>query len=195
MPFSRNTRIALIAALSFAPLALTAHLAGVSAQTQNQCEGNNIFKILEDKKFDCKRERITGSGGMRPTMNLAMGSGEKEWKREVVSKFGERYQTLPNAVCRSTECVDAAIGGLKRCTVSAIPCAKKPVFEGSASISSALSNDEIKEIQKLLKVKADGNFGSGSVAALQKWQNANKMKDDGIPTKDVLEKLRKGSKS
>lgn len=195
MPFTRNTRLALIAAATLIPFALTAQ---VSAQTQAQCDGGKIFELLKAAKNDCQGERIAGSGGMRPTDNLARGSAEKEWRREVLTKYGERYQNFNNAVCKKSECVPAAIGGLTRCSVSAIPCARRPVFEGSGSQSLAttnLSKDEIMEIQRLLKVKADGNFGRGSAAALQKWQVANKMVDDGIPTRDILEKLRAGSSS
>jgi hypothetical protein len=192
MPFSRNSRVALIAAITLVPVAWTAHLATVNAQTQIQCDSADVFKRLPALPDGCQRERINGSGGMRPTENLARGSAEKEWKREVVTKYGERFQNWANAVCKRSECVPAAIGGLTRCSVSAIPCAKKPTFEGSGSAAVALSSDEVKEVQRLLKVKADGNWGSGSTAALEKWQAAKKLPVTGIPTKDILEQLRKG---
>lgn len=192
MPFSKNTRLAAIAAMSVIPFAVAAQFATVQAQSPTQCDDGKIFAILQAQKSDCQKERISGSGGMRPTEGLARGSAEKEWKREVLTKYGERYQNWANAVCKKSECVPAAIGGLTRCSISGIPCAVKPKFEGSGSATVVgLTSDEVKEMQRLLKVKADGNFGSGSVNALLRYQRANKLPEIGEPTKDMLERLRK----
>ena len=167
---------------------------GQTTKTEAQCNDPKLLDKLPPLPGGCQRERINATGGMRPTTGLALGSAEKEWRREVVTKYGERFLNLQYAVCQKTECVPAAISGLKRCSVSAIPCAVKATFVGGASIAVAgLTADETKEIQKLLKVKADGNFGPASVAALQKWQRSQKppLKDDGEPTKAILEQLKK----
>jgi hypothetical protein len=166
-----------------------------SAQTiksATECSDPKLFDKLPKLPQGCQREKITASGGMRPTTGLAMGSAEKEWRREVVTKYGERFLNLDFAVCQSTECVPAAISGLKRCSISAIPCAVRGTFVGGSSASVTLSEDEIKEIQRFLKVKADGKWGSGSTSALERWQRSQKMAESGEPTKEILDRIRGG---
>lgn len=187
----RKLKFAVIASTIVIPGVMVAIAVAQPAVTEKQCGDPKIFDVLSKAPHDCKRERISSAGGMRPFSGMAMGAAEKEWRREVLTKFGERYLNINNAACRSTECVPAAISGMTRCTISAIPCATRPKFEGSGSITTVLSDDEKKEVQRLLKVKADGNFGPTSVAALERWQRRNKMSETGVPTREVLELLRK----
>ena len=191
MRFSRLVFIA-TAVAAFAGVTGYVNAQTAAPSTATQCEDPKVFDRLPRLPDGCQRERISASGGLRPGEGLARRSAESEWKRQVITKYGERFQNFDNAACRRSECVPGAISGLTRCTVTAIPCARKPVFEGSGSIAvGGLNPDEIKEIQRLLKVKADGNFGAGSVAALQRWQRSQKLVDDGVPTRDILERLRK----
>ena len=40
--------------------------------------------------------------------------------------------------------------------------------------------DAVKQIQKALGIKADGDFGPKTEEAVKKFQSANKLKPDGI---------------
>jgi peptidoglycan hydrolase-like protein with peptidoglycan-binding domain len=40
--------------------------------------------------------------------------------------------------------------------------------------------NEVKELQRFLGIKDDGNFGPGTEAAVKKWQTANGLTSDGI---------------
>ena len=39
---------------------------------------------------------------------------------------------------------------------------------------------EVEDLQKYLKIKVDGDFGSKTETAVKKWQKENGLKDDGI---------------
>ena len=42
------------------------------------------------------------------------------------------------------------------------------------------NGEEVKELQTLLKINADGSFGPGTLAAVKAWQSANGLTADGI---------------
>jgi len=184
----------IVTAIAFAGVAGSILLSdeSVAQSAVSICDSPKIFDQLPKPPNGCQRELIQSSGGLRPTEGLARGSAEKEWRRQVITKYGERFQSWANAACRRSECVPGAIAGLTRCTVSAIPCAQAPSYEGSSSVPVAdLTIDEVKEMQRRLGVNADGLFGPKSVAALQAWQRRNGFFDDGAPTRAALEALRK----
>jgi putative chitinase len=49
--------------------------------------------------------------------------------------------------------------------------------------------EDVKKLQSLLGVKADGKFGKGTETALKIWQKNNGLKDDGIAGPATLEKM------
>ena len=78
----------------------------------------------------------------------------------------------------------------------------KPTFEGggpvpvanAAAHTVALSPDETKEVQRLLKVEADGDFGKVSITKLRAFQRSQKLEETNVPTREILERLRSASK-
>jgi hypothetical protein len=69
---------------------------------------------------DCKAS-VSAAGPARPGERLARRAGETAWRAEVKSQFGEQYQELKYAKSLAYRCSAASIG-LRRCTVSGIPC-------------------------------------------------------------------------
>ena len=49
--------------------------------------------------------------------------------------------------------------------------------------------DTVKKLQKALGVKADGDFGAGTEAALKAWQRENNCVADGVAGPQTLGKL------
>jgi peptidoglycan hydrolase-like protein with peptidoglycan-binding domain len=47
----------------------------------------------------------------------------------------------------------------------------------------------VKKLQKALGVKADGDFGAGTEAALKAWQRENNCVADGVAGPQTLGKL------
>jgi hypothetical protein len=164
------------------------------AQAQISCDDPKIVDKLPKLPDGCQKERITASGNQRPSLAWANRSAENAWKDQVLTKYGERFITWGNAACAKQECVPGALAGFKRCTYSGFPCARKPVFEDVYELNTS----EIMEMQRLLakagyyKSGADGKFGEKTSEALQKWQRAKKLNEDGLPTRANLEALRKG---
>ncbi len=164
------------------------------AQAQISCDDPKIVEKLPKLPDGCQKERITASGSQRPSLGWANRSAENAWKDQSLTKFGERFITWSNSACAKQECVPGALAGFKRCTYSGFPCARKPVFEDVYELSSS----EIQELQRLLskygfyRASADGKFGERTSEALQRWQRSKRLTDDGLPTRDNLEKLRKG---
>lgn len=164
------------------------------AYAQISCEDPKIVDKLPKLPDGCQKERITASGNQRVGLRWANSSAENAWKDQTLTKFGERFITWANAACPKEECVPGALAGFKRCTYSGFPCAHKPVFgEGVYELSTS----EIQEMQRLLtkygyRQGTDGKFGEKTSEALQKWQRSKKITDDGLPTRENLDKLRKG---
>jgi len=183
MAFSLNKLVAA------AGLTLAVVFGSGSAFAQT-CNDPRIGKLPDG----CQKERISATGSLRFLGdNAARKSAEAAWKREVLNKYGERFTVWDNSACPQTECTPGSITGSKRCSYSGYPCAKALV-EGGADLSVA----EITEIQRLLvrlgyPVSTDGKFGPNSSEALKRWQRANKLDEDGLPSKENLEALRKAA--
>lgn len=73
----------------------------------------------------------------------------------------------------------AALGGK-----TAAPSAATP-----GSMRRGSKGDGVKKLQAALGIKADGDFGPGTEAALKKWQSANGLTADGIAGPKTLAKL------
>ena len=56
-------------------------------------------------------------------------------------------------------------------------------------------NIDVKEIQKLLKIKQDGKYGKDTYRKIRAYQKANGLKPDGLVGKDTIAKMRKASTS
>lgn len=91
---------------------------------------------------DCKAA-ISSSGGQRPTEKMARGAALSVWKNEVKSQHGEQYQEDKFAKDVKYRC-SSATAGLKRCTISAIPC-RVPETSGAAPAAPAAKKDEPKK--------------------------------------------------
>ena len=170
----------------------------------------------------CKHERITAAG--EQTLGVVRSKhylARKAWQRQVIDKYGERFQQWEHAACRTVECGPGSISGYSRCTYSAFPCAPDvnprdlaelkrissqeptPEFyekhEEERRVSRELDADEISEMQRLLRgygypVFVDGQFGEQTSEALIKWQHRTGMPGDGEATLRNLELLRHGGR-
>ncbi len=71
----------------------------------------------------CKHDRITAAG--EQTLGVIRSKhylARKAWQRQVIDKFGERFQQWEKAACPKTECGPGSIAGYTRCEYSAYPC-------------------------------------------------------------------------
>ena len=81
-------------------------------------------RILPELPKGCQRERIQASGELSfNVFRKAASIAEAAWQREVITKYGERFQDLKYAACKNVLCVKGAVSGTERCTISAFPCA------------------------------------------------------------------------
>jgi hypothetical protein len=201
----------------------------------------------------CQRERIQASGELSfNVLRKASKIAEAAWQREVITKYGERFQDLTYAACKNVLCVKGAVSGTERCTISAFPCASDMGVPARAQVERLaglddrnlspddlrrvehaeerreaiqevkreerreegreerreermedriegrrdLNPQEVREMQRLLgragyPVRPDGVFGDESRDALSAWERRVGMHDDGFPTYDALERLRR----
>jgi putative chitinase len=78
----------------------------------------------------------------------------------------------------------AALGGkISAPAPKAVPAASGGVLRKGAK------GDAVKRMQAALRIKADGDFGPGTEAALKKWQARNGLTADGIAGPRTLAKL------
>lgn len=157
------------------------------------CDDPRITEKLPKLPDGCQKERISSSGNQRPTILWARRSVEDHWQDEVINKYGERFADPANAACAKQECGPSTIAGFSRCTFSGFPCATTPYLDDILE----LSRNEVMEMQRLLTrhgfpVVEDGRFGAKTHDALVDWQKSRNMAEDGQPTKENLERLRKG---
>ncbi len=205
-----------------------------------------VWQYLPDLPKGCQRERIQASGELSfNVFRKASKIAEAAWQREVLTKYGERFQDINFSACKSVLCVKGAVSGTERCTISAYPCASdmderhRAMVDKLASIDTQavpvkeeikeeiredkqeareerreiredrrddrregriedrdLSPQEVRELQHLLNragygVYADGVFGDASRDALSRWERKVGMRDDGYPTFEALERLRR----
>jgi putative chitinase len=57
------------------------------------------------------------------------------------------------------------------------------------TLRKGAKGDAVKRMQAALRIKADGDFGPGTEAALKKWQAANGLTADGVAGPKTLSKL------
>ncbi len=215
-----------------------------------------IWPFLPELPKGCHRERIQASGELSfNVFRKAAKIAEAAWQREVITKYGERFQDLRFAACKSVLCVKGAVSGTERCTISAFPCAsdmgepQKAQVERLAALDDQnlppedvrraqraeerrevvremkreeqredrrdqiredrrderrddrlvdreLNPQEVREMQRLLNragynVQPDGVFGDQSRDALSAWERRVGMRDDGYPTFEALDRLRR----
>jgi putative chitinase len=78
----------------------------------------------------------------------------------------------------------AALGGkINTSAPAAAPAASTGVLRRGSK------GDDVKKMQAKLGLKADGDFGPGTEAALKKWQAANGLTADGVAGPKTLAKL------
>lgn len=138
---------------------------------------------------DCKPEVVASS---EPSVSRTLGAFPGSlfaWKRAAADKAGPAYDTWLKASDRRIDCKQAA--GKWVCTRSAKPCATKvesklakfdPKGKDICLTSPRTKGGEIELLQQYLiltgaKIKADGEYGSGSAAAIVAFQ-----KDEGLKT-------------
>ena len=78
----------------------------------------------------------------------------------------------------------AALGG----KITASAPAAAPAASGGV-LRRGSKGDDVKKMQAKLGLTADGDFGSGTEAALKKWQAANGLTADGVAGPKTLAKL------
>ena len=47
-------------------------------------------------------------------------------------------------------------------------------------LKNGSKGEDVKKLQRFLKIKDDGDFGNGTEIAVKNWQKSNGLKDDGI---------------
>ena len=78
----------------------------------------------------------------------------------------------------------AALGG----KISA-PAPKAAPAAPVVTLRKGAKGDAVKRMQAALRIKADGDFGPGTEAALKRWQAANGLVADGVAGPKTLSKL------
>jgi hypothetical protein len=94
---------------------------------QSLCEPGGVEQELELRRAlppSCQKERLQASG--RVSFNI-VHSAEKianeAWRREAVTKYGERFAEVRYMACKRVLCVRGSIAGTQRCTIAGFPCA------------------------------------------------------------------------
>jgi hypothetical protein len=217
---------ALLATLLLLPLAAFAGDVPICEQQGNQecvCASREAAELLPPLPAGCHKERIAASGDQSfGVVRSAEHLGRKAWQREVITKYGERFQQWENAACPKVECVAGGIAGTRRCTYSGYACSPEVDIKALADLKRSrgegapppeyyehareenrgrreLGSDEIAELQRLLRdrgysVSVDGQFGEQTSEALIKWQHRAGMHEDGEATFRNLEALRHASR-
>jgi hypothetical protein len=97
------------------------------SQAQSLCDPGGLEQEMELRKqlpASCQKERLQASG--RVSFNI-INSAEKianeAWRREAVTKYGERFADPKYMACRKVLCVRGSIAGTHRCTIAGFPCA------------------------------------------------------------------------
>ena len=110
-------RLLPIAAMSFFP---------AFSQAQSLCDPGELRQELELREQLPKSCQRSGCSFRRVSFNI-INSAEKianeAWRREAVTKYGERFADPKFMACRQVLCVRGSISGTHRCTISGFPCA------------------------------------------------------------------------
>jgi hypothetical protein len=203
--------------LVFAALALAVSLGfGTSARAESACDSPDVSRFLPEA---CQRELITSSGELSyNVIRSAKYLGQKAWQRQVLQKYGERFQRWDLAACPKVECVPGALAGSSRCNYSGFPCSPDVDVRQLADLvknqegyrdegrydrvrrerefQRELSRDEVLELQALLnragfRIQADGDFGEQTSRALLQWQARAGVPQDGLNSFENLDRLRR----
>jgi len=130
-------------------VAITAGFGSVPALSQapSLCDPGGLEQEMELRRAlppSCQKERIQASG--RVSFNI-INSAEKianeAWRREAVTKYGERFAEVKYMACRRVLCVRGAIGGSHRCTISGFPCAADMNDQDKAAIRQVESGGNV----------------------------------------------------
>ena len=79
------------------------------------------------------------------------------------------------------EAAKAILGGKTPVKKAASASRSKAASSGSVrTLRRGMKGDDVKRMQKVLGVTADGDFGFGTAEAVKKWQRANGLTPDGI---------------
>jgi len=161
----------------------------------------------------CQKERIEATGELSfGVLHSAENRAWKSWQRQVLTNYGELFLDWRNAACKKVFCVHASFAGSRRCTASAFPCAAdvdhtavEALNTQQATPSEPRNNEplraaEIKEMQQLLSeagyhIRVDGVFGDQTRKALAGRLRSRGFRDNGEPTRENLEILRRMSKA
>jgi hypothetical protein len=182
------------------------------------CGSPEAADRLPELPAGCHKERINAAGELSyGIVRSATYLGRKAWQRQVLEKYGERFQRWDMAACRTIECTPGALAGSKRCTYSGFACSPDVNLAALAELKRArgegdsteyrerheserradreLGPEEISEMQRLLRrmgyeVAVDGQFGEQTSEALIKWERRVGLPDRGEPTFRILEELR-----
>ena len=69
-----------------------------------------IWSFLPELPKGCQKERIQASGELSfNVFRKAASIAEASWQREVITKYGERFQDLRFAACKNVLCVKGAV--------------------------------------------------------------------------------------
>ncbi len=108
------------------------------SQAQSLCDPGGMEQEMELRRAlpaSCQKERVQASG--RVSFNI-INSAEKianeAWRRESVTKYGERFSEVKYMACRRVLCVRGSISGTHRCTISGFPCAADMSEQDKATI-------------------------------------------------------------
>jgi hypothetical protein len=188
------------------------------ADAESACNRREIADLLPRLPQGCHAERITAAGELSyGIVRSADYLARRAWQRQVLDKYGERFQRWELAACAKVECVPGSLAGSKRCTYAGFPCSPDVDMKVLADLKEdrggpgaddryererveredhrELNQAEITELQRLLKmagfsVSLDGDFGEKTSEALIKWQHKAGVPEDGMPTVQNLERLR-----
>ena len=108
------------------------------SHAQSLCDPGGMEQEMELRRAlpaSCQQERVQASG--RVSFNI-INSAEKianeAWRRESVTKYGERFSEVKYMACRRVLCVRGSISGTHRCTISGFPCAADMSEQDKATI-------------------------------------------------------------
>jgi hypothetical protein len=194
-----------------------------SSQADSLCDAPPpvVQRNLPPLPRGCQGERIQASGGLSfNVVRSAEKIAEAAWQREVLTKYGERFQDITYAACVKSLCVKGSISGTRRCTITGFPCAADMEDRDKNAVKqlatryvdddyrdrdrrdgdrpgpgrrdySDLDQRDIIELQRFLGVSADGVFGDQSQDALRSFRRRAGLRTDGPPNRDDLDMIRR----
>ncbi len=152
----------------------------------------------------CHREMIEASGRQRPFDDMfpsAKKSAQRQWERQALTKYGERYKSWSNAVCTQVECVKGSIAGLRRCTFTGYACVFNPKpADGTDGTTLQLTEPEIRRLQRLLRrdgfrrvyvmgrwreLTVDGKWGPITRTAVAYWLEREGLDDANMTEREL----------